>query len=324
MSQAHTVSASFVVVYTLAVTKTGSGAGAVTSNVGGINCGGTCAVDYDDGTVVTLTAAASAGSRFAGWSGEGCSGTGTCTVTMSQARNVTANFVAIHTLTVAKTGSGTGTVTSDVGAINCGVTCADDVRRRQLGHAHRGRFRGLPLRRLVGRGLLRNRHLHGHDEPGPQRQRQLHRSPHPDRHEDRIGHGHRDVRRRRDRLWRHLRDDYDEGTSVTLSAPAASGSRFTGWSGAGCSGTGTCTVAMSQARNVSAGFVAAYTLTVTKTGSGSGTVSSDVGAINCGATCSDDYDDGTLGHAHRGRFRGLPLRRLVGRLLGHAAPARSR
>jgi hypothetical protein len=34
------------------------------------------------------------------------------------------------------------------------------------------------------------------------------------------------------------------------------------------------------------------TLTVNKAGSGSGSVTSDVGGINCGATCSDQFDDG--------------------------------
>ena len=74
------------------MTKTGSGPGTVTGT--SINCGATCGADYDDGTVVTLTAAASAGSRFTGWTGGACSGTGTCVVTMSQARNVGAGFIA--------------------------------------------------------------------------------------------------------------------------------------------------------------------------------------------------------------------------------------
>jgi endoglucanase len=46
---------------------------------------------------------------------------------------------------------------------------------------------------------------------------------------------------------------YAGGTSVTLTASAASGSTFAGWSGA-CTGTGTCTVAMSAARSVTATF----------------------------------------------------------------------
>lgn len=48
--------------------------------------------------------------------------------------------------------------------------------------------------------------------------------------------------------------EYASGTSVTLTAAAASGSTFGGWSGA-CSGTGaSCTVSMSQAQSVTATF----------------------------------------------------------------------
>ncbi len=46
---------------------------------------------------------------------------------------------------------------------------------------------------------------------------------------------------------------YASGTSVTLTASAASGSSFAGWSGA-CTGTGTCTAAMTAARSVTATF----------------------------------------------------------------------
>jgi hypothetical protein len=49
---------------------------------------------------------------------------------------------------------------------------------------------------------------------------------------------------------------YATGTSVTLTATAASGSVFSGWSGA-CSGTGNCIVTMSQARSVNATFTLA-------------------------------------------------------------------
>ncbi|MEI6206552.1 MAG: VCBS repeat-containing protein [Desulfuromonadales bacterium] len=52
--------------------------------------------------------------------------------------------------------------------------------------------------------------------------------------------------------------NYASGTSVTLTAAPASGSTFGGWSGA-CSGSGTCTVAMSSAKSVTATFTLAPT-----------------------------------------------------------------
>src|SRR6185295_6814868 len=77
----------------LTVAKAGTGGGTVTSSPAGINCGGDCSESYASGTSVALTAAPGAGSTFAGWSGA-CSGTGSCAVTMSAARSVTATFNA--------------------------------------------------------------------------------------------------------------------------------------------------------------------------------------------------------------------------------------
>jgi len=50
-------------------------------------------------------------------------------------------------------------------------------------------------------------------------------------------------------------DSYGASTTIMLTATPAAGSRFAGWSGA-CSGTGTCTVAMSADRSVTARFAA--------------------------------------------------------------------
>jgi uncharacterized repeat protein (TIGR02543 family) len=69
------------------------GSGTVTSSPAGINCGATCAADFAYLTTVTLTAAPAAGWTFTGWSGA-CTGIVTCTVTMSQARSVTATFTS--------------------------------------------------------------------------------------------------------------------------------------------------------------------------------------------------------------------------------------
>lgn len=85
------VTATFDSGKTLTVTRAGSGVGTVSSGPAGINCGSSCSHVYAHGTSVTLTASASSGSRFAGWTGD-CSGTGTCVVTMSAAHSVTATF----------------------------------------------------------------------------------------------------------------------------------------------------------------------------------------------------------------------------------------
>jgi hypothetical protein len=77
---------------TLTVSKTGSGAGTVTSMPSGINCGATCVATFALGTTVTLTATASPGSDFDDWSGSGCNGDGTCVVEMDGNRSVTAEF----------------------------------------------------------------------------------------------------------------------------------------------------------------------------------------------------------------------------------------
>lgn len=78
--------------YSLTVSKAGTGSGTVTSGDGTHSCGSACSHSYPAGTPVTLTATAVSGSAFGGWSGGGCSGTGACQVTISQAQSVTATF----------------------------------------------------------------------------------------------------------------------------------------------------------------------------------------------------------------------------------------
>ena len=129
----RTVTAAFGYKRALAVAKSGSGSGTVTSSPPGIYCGSTCYALFDLGSLVTLVASADTGSSFAGWTGcdsadskngkkGGASGT-TCTVTMSAAKSVDAKFtVNTYVLTGTKTGTGTGTLTS--AGLSCnGSTC---------------------------------------------------------------------------------------------------------------------------------------------------------------------------------------------------------
>lgn len=78
--------------------------------------------------------------------------------------------------------------------------------------------------------------------------------------------------------------EFDNGTEVTLTAVAAPGSVFSGWSGSGCSGTDECVVSMTTARTVTATFtITQRTLTVTLLGDGDG----EVMVSPLGVTCSD-------------------------------------
>jgi hypothetical protein len=176
-----TVAATFTTIpVTLAVREKGSGAGQVTSSPSGINCSATsnqCSSSFNSGTTVTLTASASSGSKFAGWSGGGCAGTRACVVPLSADTTVTATFKATPSfmLSVVSAGTGSGAVTSTPSGINCGSTC---------------------------------------------------------------------------------NASFQSGTQVALTAAAASGSTFAGWSGGGCSGIDSCTVTVSAATSVIATFVA--------------------------------------------------------------------
>ena len=76
----------------LSISKSGAGAGTVTSSPVGIDCGATCGYIFGLDTVVTLTATPAVESTFTGWSGGGCAGTGPCVVTMDAAKTLTATF----------------------------------------------------------------------------------------------------------------------------------------------------------------------------------------------------------------------------------------
>jgi hypothetical protein len=104
--------------------------GTISSTPAGINCGqgGTCNAAFDSGVTVNVTAAPPLdfGSLFQSWSGD-CTGSGPCVVDMTADRSVTATFVpntTTYTITVIKTGTGSGTVQGPLGGVDCGSTCS--------------------------------------------------------------------------------------------------------------------------------------------------------------------------------------------------------
>ena len=81
--------------------------------------------------------------------------------------------------------------------------------------------------------------------------------------------------------------NFTSGRLVTLTATPTTGSTFTGWGGA-CAGTArTCTVTMSAARVVTATFNRPV-LTIAKVGTGSGLITGT--GINCGVDCTEPYN----------------------------------
>ena len=122
MTQDQSVTATFAPLYTLTISI--SGPGSVTSTDGYINCPfGMCSHPYLANTPVTLNASPYEGWSVSSWGGLPCSGNGPCTVTMSQNQTVNVTFTQNHyTLTASMSGS--GTITSTDGFINCPGTCS--------------------------------------------------------------------------------------------------------------------------------------------------------------------------------------------------------
>lgn len=123
MNAAVHAEAFFAVQVPLTLTVDASRAsGTVVSEPAGISCPGTCTANFDQGQVVTLTARPGSSSRLEAWGGV-CSGRDACSVTVDQARTVTATFgLRFRRLTTSVTGN--GKLVSSPAGISCPSRCA--------------------------------------------------------------------------------------------------------------------------------------------------------------------------------------------------------
>ena len=271
--------------YVLGVSNSGTGYGNVASSPSGISCylpqpginylvAPDCSENYASGTSVTLTATPATGNSFTGWSGA-CSGTGTCTVSMTAARSVAATFAqsvtapvctlnanpasiaagASSTLTASCSPAATsytwtgGTCASTTG-VACTVTPTTTTTYTVAGTNAGGAGTAASAAVTVtpvstyALGVSNSGTGYGNVASSPSGiscylpQPGINYLVAPD-----------------------CSENYASGTSVTLTATPATGNSFTGWSGA-CSGTGTCTVSMTAARSVAATFAQSVTAPV--------------------------------------------------------------
>jgi uncharacterized protein (DUF2345 family) len=293
MDSNKSVTATFNVLYTLTVTKSGTGVGVVTSNPSGINCGAVCSYQFVAGTSVTLTATPDSSSIFNGWSGDVVDTHTTTTLTMDSNKSVTATFNALYTLTVTKSGTGVGTVTSDPSGINCGATCTyqfvsgtnvtltatPDSGSAFVGWS--GDVTGSSSTTIIMMSsnksvtaIFNALYTLTVTKSG-------------------TGTGTVSSNPSGINCGTTCTYQFASGTNVTLTATPDSGSAFVGWSGDVVSTNTTTTVTMNSDKNVTATFNVLYTLTVTKSGTGVGAVTSNPAGIDCGSTCTYQFASGT-------------------------------
>lgn len=302
--------------YNLNVARAGTGTGLVTSNIagdgGGINCGSNCSDTYSEETDIILTASPGVGSDFDGWTVNGsdttCPGLAvSCPINnISSNQNIVAKFKPkTFLVSIAKIGAGaaSGTVKSDPAGINCGATC-----NKTYVYGDTVVFTPYPVTPYVFT------EWGGDVECGGARTCSI------------IVIKDFDITARFDKTFKltvktnggsglgnvvstpkglngvaiscgaDCVDDFIASTPIVLTATAAGGSSFAGWSDASCPGLGSCTINSASDLTVTATFNVvpiSYQLKVTLSGTGAGNVQSTPSGINCGvggAVCAAYFE----------------------------------
>ncbi|MBA3820439.1 MAG: hypothetical protein H0X17_16225 [Deltaproteobacteria bacterium] len=275
----------------LGITLTGNGAGSVVSEPAGVLCGATCTSEFPRDTVVTLTAIPEVGSEFAGWTGA-CSGPlPTCEVTLGDAASATASFtLARHLVTVTRGGAGAGTVAGS--GLDCGATCMITVDHGTL--ITLGASPGALSTFAGWGGGCTGTGTCALTVTAPTTISASFVLDDVTLFVSRNGTGAGTVTGAGISCGADCQQTYSAGQAVTLTAAPSTGSTFAGWTGGGCTGTGSCTVTMTAATSVTATFTLdRFALTVSRGGAGAGSVTSTPAGIACGVDCTQTYDHGT-------------------------------
>ncbi len=285
LSQARNVTATFG--RQMTVSTTGQGNVLLVGGTG-IGCPGDCDEVFLDGQQVTLRANAVGGWALVGFTGcDSISGI-ECSVTMNQARSVGTTFGRALVVTVA--GNIGGRVSSTPAGINCtssGVGCSQAYSNGQvvtldatpntgftfLGWSGCTPVGGNPTRCTTTMSAARNvTSTFG---------RQLSVAT--------SGNGVVTSVPGGINCGADCDEVYTNGTPVVLTATPGGGEAFGGWSGCPSPSGNVCTVPMTAARSVTAGFGTDFTVVIA---AGQGTVSSLPAGINCPGDCSQVFNSG--------------------------------
>jgi len=283
--------------YQVTVAKAGNGLGQLTSIPAGLDCGSDCTEFYAYGSLVTLNASAAPSSTFAGWIGA-CSGnTPVCNITVDSAKSVTAIFILNqYSLTLSKSGGGAGKVVSSPSGIDCGNACT-------ASYPH-GTALTLTATAATGSTFAGWQGACTGTEitcsvtiDGAKAATALFTLNQYTVTVQKAGNSSGVVVSSPNGIecGSTCTAVYGYGANVSLTATAAASTRFVGWSGA-CTGADTvCTVTVDAAKSVTATFaLKQYPVAVHKRGNGTGVISNQPGSINCGSTCSELSDHGTV------------------------------
>jgi hypothetical protein len=311
---------------TLTVKKAGpaNSAGTVKSKPKGVNCASACSeatASYYKNTSVTLEGKPATGSSFTGWSGGGCSGTGTCVVAMTEAQEVTATFAPVEAgtkeilnpvpLTLTK-GESTGKGTVKATGLACEAECTSTVVNYSSGGGPKlkpativtltattapgSTFTGWEGSGCSGTGtcivtMSEAKSVTATFTALPKNTLTVKKAG-PANSAGTVKSKPKAISC--GAACSEATASLSSDTTVTLEAKPATGSSFTGWSGGGCSGTGTCVVKMETAQEVTATFAPVeagskeilnpVSLTLAKAGSGYGTVKAT--GLACEVLCT--------------------------------------
>ncbi len=326
------VTATFALKATLTVRKSGTGGGTVTGNqptvLGNpygeaINCGTSCTEAYpkSGSVVVTLTAAEDVDSVFTGWSLSACQPTPstppphTCNVTMDSDTTVTATFALTHKVTVEKLVGTVDTTNHNVTSTPGGKSCPSGTNNCLWRFVAGSSVTLSPSAETVaGVSYV----FDSWADPtcaaaGSQSctftassdvvvQAKFKVAPSHALKVTKSGLGATSGHVASDPSHPGINCDpdcnaqYQDGTTLTLTATTTGVGSFAGWTGCTSSVGTQCTVTMGTTDATVTATFTAYQLTVQKTlnGGADGTVSSTDTKIDCGATCSATYNPGTV------------------------------